>query len=294
MRIGFLYSRVRVEEKLLLEALERRGILYELIDDRELVFDVTTRKTCSTIFLESPQSFRYDVVLERCINQSHALYALKVLNDWGVPTVNEFEVVSNCGDKLYTTSLLGRDGVPQPRVRLAFTPESALQAIEELGYPVVLKPVVGSWGRLLAKINDREAAEAILEHKEVLGSYQHSIFYIQEYVEKRGRDIRAFVVGDETICAIYRQSEHWITNTARGGKAANCPVSDELNQLCLRAARAVGGGVVAVDVFEDGERGYLVNEVNHTMEFRNSIAPTGVDIPGRIIDYALAVGEQAT
>jgi len=294
MRLGFLYSRVRVEEKLLLEALDRRGILYELIDDRELVFDVTARGIRSTIFRESPQGFQYDVVLERCINQSHALYALKVLNDWGVPTVNEFEVVSNCGDKLYTTSLLGRDGVPQPRVRLAFTPESALQAIEELGYPVVLKPVVGSWGRLLAKINDREAAEAILEHKEVLGSYQHSIFYIQEYVEKRGRDIRAFVVGDETICAIYRQSEHWITNTARGGKAANCPVSDELNQLCLRAARAVGGGVVAVDVFEDGERGYLVNEVNHTMEFRNSIAPTGVDIPGRIIDYALAVGEQAT
>ena len=292
MRIGFLYSRVRVEEKLLLEALDRRGILYELIDDRELVFDVTARGIRSTIFRESPQGFQYDVVLERCINQSHALYALKVLNDWGVPTVNEFEVVSNCGDKLYTTSLLGRDGVPQPRVRLAFTPESALQAIEELGYPVVLKPVVGSWGRLLAKINDREAAEAILEHKEVLGSYQHSIFYIQEYVEKRGRDIRAFVVGDETICAIYRQSEHWITNTARGGKAANCPVSDELNQLCLRAARAVGGGVVAVDVFEDGERGYLGNEVNHTMEFRNSIAPTGVDIPGRIIDYALAVGER--
>ncbi|MGQ9555919.1 MAG: lysine biosynthesis protein LysX [Anaerolineae bacterium] len=273
MRLGFLYSRVRVEEKLLLEALDKRSVPYDLIDDRELIFNVT----------EGPQRLQYDVVLERCINQSHALYALKILNDWGIPTVNRFEVVSNCGDKLYTTSLLSRDGVPQPRVKLAFTPESALQAIEELGYPVVLKPVVGSWGRLLAKINDREAAEAILEHKEVLGSYQHSIFYIQEYVEKRGRDIRAFVVGDETICAIYRQSEHWITNTARGGKASNCPVSDELNRLCVRAAKAVGGGVVAVDVFEDGGRGYLVNEVNHTMEFRNSIAPTGVDIPGRIV-----------
>lgn len=284
MRLGFLYSRVRVEEKLLLEALDKRGVSYDLIDDRELIFNMT----------EGPQHLQYDVVLERCINQSHALYALKILNDWGVPTVNRFEVVSNCGDKLYTTSLLSRDGVPQPRVKLAFTPESALQAIEELGYPVVLKPVVGSWGRLLAKINDREAAEAILEHKEVLGSYQHSIFYIQEYIEKRGRDIRAFVVGDETICAIYRQSEHWITNTARGGQASNCPVSDELNRLCVRAAKAVGGGVVAVDVFEDGGRGYLVNEVNHTMEFRNSIAPTGVDIPGRIIAYTLAVGEGRT
>ena len=281
MKLGFLYSRVRVEEKLLLEALERRGVEYDLLDDRELVFDIT----------EGRQRLQYDVVLERCINQSHALYALKVLGDWGVSTVNRFEVVSNCGDKLYTSTLLQRAGVAQPRVKLALSAGSALRAIEEFGYPVVLKPVVGSWGRLLAKINDREAAEAILEHKETLGSYQHSIFYIQEFVEKRGRDIRAFVVAGETICAIYRQSEHWITNTARGGKATNCPVTDELNSLCVRAAQAVGGGVVAVDVFEDDGRGLLVNEVNHTMEFRNSIAPTGVDIPGRIVDYALTVAE---
>lgn len=281
MHLGFLYSRVRVEEKLLLEGLDKRGIAYDLLDDREMVFRVT----------EAKQRPAYDVVLERCINQSHALYALRVLNDWGVPTVNRFEVVSNCGDKLYTTSALTRAGLPQPEVRLAFSSEAALQAMEEMGYPVVLKPVVGSWGRLLAKVNDRDAAEALLEHKEVLGSYQHSIFYIQEYVEKRGRDIRAFVVGNETICAIYRQSPHWITNTARGGKASNCPVNEELNRLCVSAAEAVGGGVVAVDVFEHEERGYLVNEVNHTMEFRNSIAPTGVDIPGRIIEYALAVAE---
>jgi len=281
VKLGFLYSRVRVEEKLLLEALERRGVEYDLLDDRELVFDIT----------EGRQRLQYDVVLERCINQSHALYALKVLGDWGVSTVNRFEVVSNCGDKLYTSTLLQRAGVAQPRVKLALSAGSALRAIEEFGYPVVLKPVVGSWGRLLAKINDREAAEAILEHKETLGSYQHSIFYIQEFVEKRGRDIRAFVVAGETICAIYRQSEHWITNTARGGKATNCPVTDELNSLCVRAAQAVGGGVVAVDVFEDDGRGLLVNEVNHTMEFRNSIAPTGVDIPGRIVDYALTVAE---
>jgi [lysine-biosynthesis-protein LysW]--L-2-aminoadipate ligase len=282
MRVGVLYSRVRVEEKLIFEALERRGVSYELIYDGDVIFNVCRRQN----------QFAYDVVLERCITHSHALYALRVLNDWGVPTVNTFEVVANCGDKLYTTSALTRAGVPQPEVRLAFTPEAALRAMEELGYPVVLKPVVGSWGRLLAKVNDREAAEAILEHKQVLGSYQHSIFYIQEYVPKKGgRDIRAFVVGDETICAIYRESTHWITNTARGGKASNCPVTPELSELCVRAARAVGGGVLAIDVFEHPERGYLVNEVNHTMEFRNSIAPTGVDIPGRIVDYVLRVAE---
>jgi len=180
--------------------------------------------------------------------------------------------------------------VPQPRIKIAFTPESALQAIEELGYPVVLKPIVGSWGRLLSKINDRDAAEAILEHKETLGSYQHSIYYIQEYIQKPGRDIRAFVVGDQTICAIYRSSAHWITNTARSGQGSVCPVTPELNQICVDAAKAVGGGVLAVDILEDPNQGYLVNEVNHTMEFHALAPVTGVDIAGVIVDFTLAVG----
>ncbi|MFN8473946.1 MAG: lysine biosynthesis protein LysX [Anaerolineae bacterium] len=281
MLIGVLYSRVRVEEKLLFEILEARGIGYKLVDDRDIVFD-----------LWDPEPWRkYDVMLERCINHSRALYSLRILEDFGVPCVNSYRVSDTCGDKLKTTAALERAGIPSPRVKIAYTPESALKAIEDLGYPAVLKPAIGSWGRLISKVNDREAAEAILEHKEVLGSYHHSIFYIQEYIKKPGRDIRAFVVGDETICAIYRDSEHWITNTARGGKASNCPVSPELNDMCVRAAQAVGGGVVAIDVLEDPDRGYLVNEVNYTMEFRNSIAPTGVDIPARIVDYVIAVGK---
>ncbi|MSP14607.1 MAG: lysine biosynthesis protein LysX [Chloroflexi bacterium] len=281
MLMGILYSRVRVEEKLLIEELDRQGVPYELIDDRELIFD-----------LDNPEPWaKYDVVLERCINHSRALYSLHILEDWGVRCVNTARSASICGDKLLTSTALVRGGVPSPRIKVAYTPESALEAIEQLGYPVVLKPAVGSWGRLISKINDREAAEAVLEHKETLGTYHHSIFYIQEYIHKPSRDIRAFVVGDETICAIYRTSEHWITNTARGGKSSNCPVTPELNKICVAAAHAVGGGVLAVDVLEDEERGLLVNEVNYTMEFRNSIAPTGVNIPARIIDYTLAVGQ---
>ena len=207
----------------------------------------------------------------------------------GIPAINRYATASTCADKLLTTAALAEAGVPQPRTRLAFTAESALSAIEELGYPVVLKPVVGSWGRLLARVNDRDAAEAVLEHKETLGSYQHSIFYVQEYVNKPGRDIRAFVIGDETICAIYRQSDHWITNTARGGAASNCPVTPEIDRLCQQAAHAVGGGVLALDLFEHPERGLLINEINHTMEFRNSIVTTGVDIPARVAQSALQI-----
>lgn len=278
MKIGVLLSRVRVEEKLLFEEFARRGIEFDRIDDRELVFDLD----------EKP--FEYDVVLERCINHSRALYALKMLNDWGLRTVNTYNVANTCGNKFLTTEALIHHGVPSPKVKLAFTTESAIKAIEEIGYPVVIKPPVGSWGRLLAKLNDREAAEAVLEHKETLGNYEHSIFYIQEFIDKPERDIRAFVIGGETICAIYRRSPHWITNTARGGEASNCPITPELNEICVKAAEAVGGGVVAIDVLEDKHRGLLVNEVNYTMEFRNSIDTTGVNIPAKVIDYVLQVG----
>ena len=278
LRVGILMSRVRVEEKLLLEQLDKRGVEIIRIDDREIKLD-----------LHKPWT-NCDVVLERAINHLRAVYALRILNDWGVPTVNSYEVANNCGDKLLTSSALIRAGVPTPRVLMAFTPESATEAMEEMGFPVVMKPAVGSWGRLLAKINDRDAAEAILEHKVTLGSFHHGAFYIQEYINKPGRDIRAFVVGDETICAIYRDSPHWITNTARGGVATNCLVTPEMHDLCIRSATAVGGGVVAVDLLES-DRGLLVNEVNYTMEFLNSIDTTGVNIPARVVDYVIEVGE---
>ena len=278
-KVGVLCSRVRTEEKLLIQELQRRRADFTLLDDRKLIFEL------------QKNGWDQDVILERCISHSRALYALLMFQDWGVPTVNTYEVANNCGNKLLTSSALVRAGIPTPRTMIAFTPDSALDAIEKMGYPVVLKPGVGSWGRLLSKINDREAAETVLEHKQVLGSYHHSIYYIQEYIDKPGRDIRAFVVGGETICAIYRASSHWITNTARGGVATNCPVTPELNELCISASESIGGGVVALDVFEDPDRGLLVNEINYTMEFRNSIDTTGVNIPAKVIDYTLSVAE---
>ena len=274
VKIGFLHSLIRVEEKLLLaEFRSRKGIDVMMLDDRNLVFDLD-------------YGSKVDVVFERCINHSRALYSLKFFEYSGLKCVNSARVAAVCGDKIETSLALKRHGVSQPELRVAYTQESALDAIGELGYPVVLKPVVGSWGRLLSKINDREAAETILEHKKTLGSYQHSIFFVQEYVEKHGRDIRSFVVGDTCIAAIYRESKHWITNTAQGAVAVNCPVTSEIAEISLSAADAVGGGIVAVDIFETS-RGLQVNEVNYTMEFRNSIRPTGVNIPEKIVDHTL-------
>lgn len=282
MKIGILCSIVRKEEKLLFEVLRKRNIPFDKIDDRQIIFSLHED--------HFPQ-FSYDVVLERCINHSRALHSLNILNSRGIKTVNTYRVAQICGDKLLTTNALVIAGIPTPKTFVAFTPESAMEAIESLGYPVVLKPAVGSWGRLISKVSERETAEALLEHKQILGTYHHSIYYIQEYIPKPQRDIRTFVLGDETICGIYRISEHWITNTARGSKVANCPITDELNRLSVAAAKAVGEGAVAVDILESKD-GFLVNEVNYTMEFRNSIEITGVNIPQLLVDYVLKVARQ--
>lgn len=281
VRLGLLHSLIRKDEKLILEAAAKRPEIEVVpVDDRVIHFNIGRDR------------YAFDVLLERSINHSRALHAIRLFESAGIPCVNRGDVARICGDKLLTSIALADHRVAQPEVRVAFTEESALAAMEEMGYPVVLKPAVGSWGRLLSKINDRDAAETVLEHKTVLGSYHHSIFYIQKYIEKRGRDIRTFVVGDDVIGAITRTSPHWITNTARGGVTAKYPLTTELADLSLAAARAVGGGVVAIDVFETPD-GFMANEVNYTMEFKNSVEVTGVDIPGRIVDYAVRTARGA-
>jgi [lysine-biosynthesis-protein LysW]--L-2-aminoadipate ligase len=280
MKIGFLHSLIRKDEKLLLEAFKGMPqVELVMLDDRKAVFDLTSKPDV-------------DVVLERSINHSRAMHALHLYGALGVRCVNTYDVSRVCGDKLLTSVALNAAGVAQPEVRVAFTEASALEAMNELGYPIVLKPAVGSWGRLLSKVNDADAAESILEHKAVLGSYHHSIFYMQKYVDKQnGRDIRSFVVGDDCIAAIYRSSEHWITNTARGATATGCTITPEIAEISLAAAKAVGGGVLAVDLFETDE-GLKVCEVNYTMEFKNSIDTTGVNIPQHIAHFAVQAGKQ--
>jgi [lysine-biosynthesis-protein LysW]---L-2-aminoadipate ligase len=274
LKIGFLYTRLRVEEKHLLEELEKRpGVEVVRINDGDRFFDIA----------QTPETV--DVLFERSISYSRGVYISKIFQANGVTVVNTPEVAERCGDKYVTSQILASAGIATPRVYMAFDEESALAAVEAMGYPCVLKPVVGSWGRLLAKVDSRSMAESLIEHKASLGVH-HQVFYIQEYINKPGRDIRAFVIGDEPICAIYRASENWITNTARGGQASNCPLTPELTDICRKTAQAMGGGLLAVDVFET-DTGYTINEVNHTMEFRNSITTTGVDIPARMIDYVI-------
>ena len=283
MRIGMLFDRVAVEEKLLIEEFKNKNVELELIDIRKV-----------QLRLDDPSDWeKFDVVFDRSVSFSKALATLQVLNGWNIPTVNKASVAEVCGNKLATSVALEKNQISTPKVVIAYSADAAIEAMERLGYPVVMKPAIGSWGRLLSKINDRDAAETVLEHKTTLGSFNHGVFYIQQFIDKQnGSDIRSFVVDGKTICAISRNSEHWITNTARGATTDNFDADGTVAELSEAAAAAVGGGLLAIDLFQDRQGQWFVNEVNHSMEFRNSIEPTGVNIPEKMVDFVIKVGSK--
>ncbi|MDD4159684.1 MAG: RimK family alpha-L-glutamate ligase [Synergistaceae bacterium] len=271
-KLRILFTRLRVEEKLLREAAEKQNIPCEL------------QNVSDTWYGDQPFCTPEDVVLARCVSHNQNEAVAQILESQGIRVVNHSSVMAVCGNKLATSIALSKAGICQPKFRTAFTPEAAIEALEDLGYPAVCKPVSGSWGRLLAKINDREAAEAVFEHKSMLGAL-HNTFYIQEYIEKGDYDVRAFVVSGDPVCAITRKSSHWITNTARGGAASNLPLDKDIKSVLCSVHEAIGGDFLAVDLFrKDGK--WLVNEVNDGGEFRNSIEPTGTDIPAAVVRAA--------
>ncbi|WP_439941449.1 lysine biosynthesis protein LysX [Streptomyces sp. BBFR115] len=278
--LAVLTTRVRLEERLIFAALERRGVPYAAVDDRTLISD-----------LQAPPPVRYRGVLNRIMSHTRSVYATRLFESTGHRVFNPSGVIEVCGDKILTSLALVAAGLPTPRTVVAVTPDAALGAIEEIGYPAVVKPAVGSWGRLMSKVNDRDAAETLVEHKQALRSPSHSVFYVQELIDKPGRDIRAIVLGDQVVAAVYRRSEHWITNTARGATTEPCEITPELAKLALRAAEAVGGGMLAVDLIERSDGEVLVTEVNHTMEFHGLAAATGLDIADLLVSYVLEAME---
>lgn len=276
MNIGVLYSRIRRDEKLLLNELRERGHEVTKLDVRKLRFGLS----------EPPAALSAcDLVVDRCLATSRSVYATRFIDSYGVPIVNTPETAAVCADKAENSLALAGAGVPTPRTEVAFTKETALEIIESFGYPCVLKPVVGSWGRLMAKIDSKSAAEAILEHKATLGHYEHKVFYVQEFVEKPDRDIRVVAVDGEPIAAMVRSSEHWLTNAAKGAHTSEFELDETARDLVARASDAVGGGLLGIDLMETGSGSYTVHEVNHTVEFKALDEATGVDVPARVVDW---------
>lgn len=274
MNVGLLYSRIRRDEKLLLTELRDRGHETTKLDVRDQRFGLTGAATPLDV----------DLLVDRCLATSRSLYATRFAAAYDVPVVNAAETARVCANKVETSLALANAGVPTPTTEVAFTVESALTAVESFGYPCVLKPVIGSWGRLLAKIESRSAAEAIFEHKATLGHYEHKVFYLQEYVAKPDRDVRVLAVDGEPVAAMTRTADHWLTNAAQGAETAPFALDSEAQALVRAASDAVGGGLLGVDLMETAD-GYTVHEINHTVEFKALDQATDVDVPAQVVDW---------
>jgi [lysine-biosynthesis-protein LysW]--L-2-aminoadipate ligase len=277
--LTILYDNIRWEEKALYEAAKKKGVEVENLDSKNLAIPLNGKDS----------RFSGRVVLQRSVSYFKNVHSTAALEGVGARMINPLHAAIMCGNKLYSHTLLEKAGVRTPKAYSAFSEEGALAALDEMGYPAVIKPTVGSWGRLIALLRDKESARAVIEDREhMFPIYQ--IYYFEEFVERPPRDIRAIVVGDSVVAAIYRYSGEgeWKTNMALGGHAEACPISKELEDICLRATGALGGEIVGVDLMESKERGLMVHEVNNTTEFKNTVRVTGVDVPGLMVDYALA------
>ena len=275
--IGLVYDQLRPDERMIIDAAKKGNISLTLFDTNQMTFEVTgVHEGVGAA----------DVLLQRCISYFRSVHATAALESYGKIVVNSHKAATTCGNKLLASIKLVQAKIPTPRTFLAFTEESALQALQELGYPAVMKPIVGSWGRLVAQVKDPDTARSIIESREYMHPVQQ-LYYLQEKVKRPDRDIRCYVIGDQAVAAIYRHAppDDWRTNTARGGIAENCPINDELAELSIRAAHAMGGGAFGVDLMET-ESGLVVHEVNHTTEFKNTVRVTQIDIPRLILNYA--------
>lgn len=284
LRLGVLVSFLRQEEKLILQAARARGMDVTPIFDRELTLNVSAPTAAES-------GIEIDVLLDRSVVHSRAGYTLFAMDRWGIPTLNSSAAVTICDDKARASMVLEAAGIPSPRTFVAYSEESALKACEALGYPAVLKPVTGSWGRLIAKVNGPEQARAILAQKSEHGSFHHEIYYIQEFIEKPGRDIRAYVIGGQVIAASYRTSEHWITNAARGAVSVQCPITPEIEELAIRACAAVDARLAGVDLIETNE-GLKVIEINTGGEFKGLMTTTDRDLAGEIVEEAARIARE--
>ncbi len=279
--VTILYDTIRWEEKALYEAGKKKDINIQMVNCKKLSLD-----------LEKPPE-EYGTVIQRCVSYYRNLHSTAALEGLGVNVINCLNTGIFAGNKLFTHMLLKKQNVPTPYATVAFSKDAALEALDEQGYPKIIKPTVGSWGRLISKLNDKDSAEGIIDSREKMYPI-YQVHYLEEFVKRPPRDIRAIMVGDKIVAAIYRTSGNgsWKTNMALGGIAEECKVTPEMEEMCIKAKNAVQGKIVGVDLMESDERGLVVHEVNNTTEYKNTVRVCGVDIPSLMLDYALKQGKK--
>ena len=278
-KICIVFDRLRTEEKLLQKNAEELGYETSMIDAKITSFDTDSE----------PKNYEFgDVVLERCVSYYRGLHFTACLEFMDIPVINKFDVANTCGNKMITSMLLKKNNIPTPKTYFSFSAETALKNFEEIGYPLVIKPIIGSWGRSVIPVKDKDTAEAVIENRQVTDGPQDRIYYLQEMIDRPPRDIRVITIGDQAVSAMYRKSSGGFkTNIALGADPELCEITKEIEDLCEKTSKAVGGGILGIDLMEDKKRGLVVHEVNNTVEFKGLVKVSKKNIPKEMIDYAV-------
>ena len=278
-KICIVFDRLRTEEKLLQKNAEELGYETSMVDAKITSFDTDSK----------PENYEFgDVVLERCVSYYRGLHFTACLEFMDIPVINKFDVANTCGNKMITSMLLKKNNIPTPKTYFSFSAETALDNFEKVGYPLVIKPIIGSWGRSVMPVKDKDTAEAVIENRQVTDGPQDRIYYLQEMIDRPPRDIRVITVGDQAISAMYRKSSGGFkTNIALGADPELCEITKEMEDLCEKTSKAVGGGILGIDLMEDKEKGLVVHEVNNTVEFKGLVKVSKKNIPKEMIDYAI-------
>jgi len=274
-RIGIAYEVLRWEEKALIEAASHYNLEVKSLHLHSTYIPVGLKQS-----IDLP-----DVVVQRCVSHVVAFNSTVVFESLGLRVVNNSLSTAIAMNKLWTLKILSEKGIPIPKTYITLDYGSSIEVAKIIGYPFVLKPIDGSWGRLIALVRDEEELRALIEHRNYIQNPIYRINMIQQYIKKPNRDIRIFTIGNQVVVAMYRVSNHWITNAARGAIGVKAEVDNELEDLAIRTAKAVGGEVLGIDVFEDPEKGYIVNEVNAVPEFKTLVTATNIPIHMKIIEY---------
>lgn len=278
-KICIVFDRLRSEEKMLEKEALNLGHEAVMLDAKITQINTDSQK----------KDFDFgDVVLERCVSYFRGLHFTASLEFMDVPVLNKFFVAYQCGNKMFMTLMLKKYNVPTPKTYFSFSSESALENIEKIGYPLVIKPVIGSWGRGVMQIKDKDTADALFEIRDITDSPHDRIFYLQEVINRPPRDIRVITIGDEPIAAMYRKSSGGFkTNIALGADPELCEITKEIEDVAIKASKAMGGGILGIDIMEDEKRGFVVHEVNNTVEFKGLSKVSKRNIPKEMVEFAL-------
>ncbi len=262
----------RLEEKLILDEVKKSGLTLKL----------TNVKYAPLSWRDKPAT----ISLIRTISMLRAAYSASIREAAGIKTINSLKAILIAGDKILTLGKLWEAGISFPESIIALNGEAAEKADKLIKFPIIDKPPIGSWGRLVALVKDPQALKSIIEHRELYQSQALKTHLIQRYVGGGGKDLRILVLGDEVLGAVWRIAVRgdWRSNVARGGSTREAKLSDELNELALKVSSVIGGEFVAVDVFEE-DGSYLVNEVNGVPEFKGFMEATKTNVPGKLVEY---------